>query len=309
MNLYFDTNIYNFIAETGESVMFRKFLKKGRYRVLASSENLLEIIANPNSEAQYNAIKTLTTVASYYEKVPMSWRQAQEVLFEIRRCRPQWLRNIPFDKKARQLLQSSAKRWEDAKEGILPNATAYGVYRRDYESGVSGEQQFQKALRAFLLKRNNDYFLGSRKIDLENPDTYWRVDCLSVWHNAIVVKARESRDYADWLEPFTTKNTFSDTTTDKFWLEEVRAENLPCNRLSSLVSFYQVRHKITHGNPTDQMHAPHLLDVDILLTADRAFFDVLSEIVKLHFPNNGRPVFVNRSSTSALGELVSVLEE
>ena len=45
MKLYFDTNVYNFIAACGESNSVRRFLDGLGYTVQASGENLFEIYA------------------------------------------------------------------------------------------------------------------------------------------------------------------------------------------------------------------------------------------------------------------------
>ena len=88
MKLYFDTNVYNFIAACGESHAVRRFLDNAGHKVQASSSNLFEIYAIPDSSARRTEISTLVTIASSYEPKPQSWLHAYEVRREIRSVPP-----------------------------------------------------------------------------------------------------------------------------------------------------------------------------------------------------------------------------
>ncbi len=127
------------------------------------------------------------------------------------------------------------------------------------------------------------------------------------WYQALVVRSPASRDYADWLDPYVKEAAFNDPTYARFWLQDVRAENIPRNRLVGLVTYYQVHHKIAHGNAEDQIHAGNLLDVDLFITADRAYYAVLLEVVNRHFTGVARPLLLDRRAPSALGELSAAL--
>jgi hypothetical protein len=79
------------------------------------------------------------------------------------------------------------------------------------------------------------------------------------------------------------------------------------NRLTGLIRYYQLRHKITHGNARDQLHANYLLDVDLFFTADRAFHAILVEVVEKHLVGAAHPILLNRSAPSVLTELHATL--
>jgi hypothetical protein len=74
-----------------------------------------------------------------------------------------------------------------------------------------------------------------------------------------------------------------------------------------LVNFYQLEHKVTHGNAADQLHAGHWLRDDLLFTADAAFYEVLKKIADTHFPQRPKPVFIDRQAASCVGQVESVL--
>jgi len=138
------------------------------------------------------------------------------------------------------------------------------------------------------------------------PDLFWRVDCLLVWFEAISRKRPESRDYADWLLPYVKDRAFNNPTYIDFWINRVKAEKARKNQITSLVGYYQLKHKVTHGNSNDQVHACHALDADVFLTPDKAFFQILDEILP-HFTKIARIVFINRQASSALDEITKAI--
>ncbi len=297
----------------------RQFLDNAGHDVRASADNLFEIYAIPDKSARISEIKTLISVASCFEKKPGSWLHAQELRREIGRLRPQWLRSSSFTTKERkrekQFLKGHLERWDDAKSLKLRPARAFAAYRGDYESGWRTERATQKWLREEFRRGVSKFWLGASskrhqlltEVDFGDPEVFWRVDCFMVWFNALVRRTCASRDYADWLDPYVREDSFGDPSYPEFWLEEVAAENVPRNRLTGLVAYYQEHHKITHGNPGDQLHANNLLDVDVLCTADRAFFDILTKVTARYLGGVARPVLLDRQAPSALGELRAAL--
>jgi len=198
--------------------------------------------------------------------------------------------------------------WKDAQQGVMPESEAYAVFRRDSEQGVNQNRRAQQELRRERQNGPLNCTLytpdgGELPIQLANPEVYWRWDCLQVWYNAVELHSPESRDYADWLCPYLRPGCFREPSYALFWLREVNGDLLPLNRLTGLIAFYQLRKKITHGNAADQLHASHWLRSDLFVTADRAFYDILSEVATRHYPNQPHPVLIERSATTVRGQL------
>src|SRR4051794_37195059 len=89
--LYFDNNIYDMVCKLDQTEEVAAFLRSSHHKVTASATNILELYAIRNYELRKKQMKTLACVATGYEEVPESFRQAKEVLGEVRRLRPQWL--------------------------------------------------------------------------------------------------------------------------------------------------------------------------------------------------------------------------
>lgn len=312
MRLYFDTNLYHYICQTGEANAIRGHLRQLGHVVMASEFNLLEAYANPNRRNIPDELKAIVTVATEYTEKPQAWLHTREVLSEIRRCRPHWIRPIPFTRKAKDFLKAHHSKWEEAKKLRMPPHFAVSAYRNDAEPGMSATKQFQMELRSSVLKGGPAWSLGQierggfqsvANLHLDDPENYWRIDCLLSWFNAIELRTQSSRDYADYLCPYIKEHAFSDRSYLSFWTEDVQKENVILNRIQGLVSYYQLSFKITHGNAYDQLHAGYLLDVDKMLTADRAFFGVLSKLVANHHLGGAQPILVDRQADSFLEQL------
>jgi hypothetical protein len=138
------------------------------------------------------------------------------------------------------------------------------------------------------------------------PDLFWRIECLITWFEAISKKIPESRDYADWLLPYIRDNAFGAPTYPDFWLNRVKEKNVPRNRMSSLVYLYQMKYKVTHGNSNDQEHACHVFDVDVFLTADKAFYKTLEWAIP-HFTDTAKITFIDRRAPSPFEEITRAI--
>lgn len=139
--------------------------------------------------------------------------------------------------------------------------------------------------------------------DPHDVERNWRQECLQSWHNALVNREPGSRDYVDYLGPYLKPSAFVDpVSTARFWLTEVDGDRVPLNRATGLAHFFQLEHKVGHGNPLDSLHACYLLDVDVFVTADRAFATTLDKL-KTHLAHHADVLFVDRSSASTVDEL------
>ncbi len=318
MRVYLDTNVYSMAASLGDVEALHASCKRGGIQVLASAENLLEILAIPDDNDRRREMTALTRIASKFEQTPLSYRHAMEVLYELRRLRPQWVRSPVGYRKAKAFLAAHREGWRQARRGEVPPSEAFAAYRRDAESGIDRARQHQRGLKEFRKEDVGDaWFLAVgegnaaaeplERIDLTDADQAWRLDCLGVWQNAIIRKDPASRDYRDYLGPYLTDSALLDeTSVVSFWLHEVDSLRMPLNRICGLATYFQLRHKIGHGNPLDGLHAGHLIDVDCFVTADRAFFAVCEAIGRV-VNSVARIRLMNRAAASTVTELERAL--
>jgi len=79
--------------------------------------------------------------------------------------------------------------------------------------------------------------------------------------------------YADWLEGEINLSMMMLQTPERthFWLHEPDPVRMPRHWLRSAFEFQQQFHKITDGTPGDCQLGTYLVEVDLMLSADRNF--------------------------------------
>lgn len=312
MKAYFDTNVYRFIREKRETDAVRKVLQRCACELEASSLNLFETYAIKHPSERLAELEVIVSIADAFEARPVPWKQAIELHGELRRLRPSWMQAAPRTRNIRRFLHAHVERWHLAQLRQLPAAEEYAAYSRPAEAGIRGQGTIQRSLRQIGTCHDTLVQLVGpdgtpRPVDLANPEVYWRAEGMAVWYNAIVMKDPACRDYADWLGPYLKPQAFRDDSYGPFWLNEVLADSMPSNRLTGLVAYYQLRDRITHGNPADQLHACHWLSADVFFTADRAFHRALDQAACSHFQGGRRPILLDRSAHSCAAQLDEVL--
>lgn len=311
MNLYFDTNVYRFITERGEASQVAALFDRYGCRLAVSAGNLFETYAVGSSSDRAKEMKTIARLGRDYSPQPESYLHALEVQREIRRLRRQWINPVPHKREIRTLLKGHQDLWTRVLNGELPSSSDFASYSDDAEQGIATARCFQKDLRALFLDPARDFELRTPSghtvsVNVEDPEVFWRFEGLSVWYEAIVRENPASRDYADWLKPFLKRHAFADPSYLSFWLHDADADAMPLNRLTGLVSYYQLKQKITHGNSADQIHASCWLMHNLFVTADRAFHEALASAAR-HYPRHRAPALVNREDPSFASQLDSIL--
>jgi hypothetical protein len=138
-------------------------------------------------------------------------------------------------------------------------------------------------------------------------ENYWRYQAsLAFWHG---LKGEwGTSDYADFLRPHINFGTFTEQEWSEFWLLDVSSEAVPAIRLYHLAEFLQTSRRITAGNPMDALHAVHLLGHDLLLTSDRNFHIVLTELRAEHVPKAAIPILLGGSPLDVAEEFRRAIE-
>jgi hypothetical protein len=312
VNVYFDTNIYRFITERNEIRQVAELLRQFECRLSVSTLNLLETFAVKSLTDRSREMETMIRLGNDYPPTPESYLHALEVRREVKRLRPRWLNRGPRRGMELSHLRNHRAVWAAAKAGRLPSAFEFEPYSVVAERGIASVREIQKYERKsvhdgfnILLMRTPD---GSAVThDFEDPEFYWRFQGLNVWFEAVEKQSPAMRDYADWLRPYLRPNSFTDPSYFTFWIDEVLADAMPLNRLTGLVSFYQLKQKPTHGNAIDQIHATCWLTNDLFITADRAFYEALTSAAG-HYPGRRLPVLVNRELKSMASQLEEILK-
>lgn len=320
--VYFDTNLYKYIVECGEVPFVADMLRKHKLKLLASLSNLTELLANPNEDQMFKEVKSLRAISDFHEEIPQPYLHAKEVLMAISRLRPKWLRPLIDRRQIDYYLKEKRLLWARVRRSDYPvDDPPFLAYRHTAETGISEIRNLQRTIRSELLKGNNLWEMRIQRksinidleqsvvpVDWDDPEIWWRTDCMATWFESLVRLQPALRDYNDFLSPYVDAEKFIGDDYSQFWMKDVKAKWVPRNRLMALAGFYQLKRKITHGNAEDLNHASHLLDVDYFLTADKSFYGVLQDVTR-HFDKSGSPVLINRSAASAVEEIARAIRE
>jgi hypothetical protein len=300
MRLYLDSNVYSYILETRESREARALFAATSATVLSSDTVVLEAARIPDREQRLARMAAIRCVATRRISPPFAFRQAMEVLAEMRRCRPEWLEPVPATRTIERILAVGERNWKRLRNDVLFDP-AVGLPEYLNAAGSSGAEYLRRQ-REFRQIRLNSRDVAFQAIDPEfqpylepfsQPERYWRLNSAGIWAAALK-GAPHMSDYRDFLEPFLRR--ISDVSAWlRFWYVDVNADAMPLGRLHSAAEYYQPSRPVTHGNILDAHHAIHLADCDRLLTCDHDLFKVLL-LIRAEFPATvfGQPVLVRR---------------
>lgn len=318
MNIYLDTNVYSYIHEAREGREARDYFREISAQILIDDVVILETARVPDRKERLRRLQTVRTVSSVFITPPSAYREAMEVLGEIRRCRPTWLEPAPDESMVSKFLRLGPRNWRKFKYDRLPDpALALPRYLRDAEPASQTFLAAQRQMRqvfleatAYEFRVDNDE-LQEYLDSLGQTERYWRLSSEGVWAAALNGEAA-MRDYKDFLGPYLAPRRIERRDWASFWFRDVAGNAMPVSRLRSAVEFHQSAAKITHGNPMDIDHGLHLANCDLLLTCDRSFFKVLGLVAEEGVPGArlGRPVLVPRlSGHSALEAIRGAVDE
>jgi hypothetical protein len=312
MRIYLDNNVYSFIQEAREAREARQLFRAIPAEVLASDTVVLEAAPIKDREERLTRMAVLRAVSRDRIDPPFTYRQSQEVLREIRRCHPEWLRSDPALSSIDKILDVHRRRWKKLRNDVLFDpADGFPQYLQAVGSSHTDYANAQKQLRELRSQSENLSFQASDPEfqaflePLSQADRFWRLAAAAQWAAALD-GAPEAGDFRDFLGPYLIRLP-SSGAWKRFWYVEAAAEDLPLIRLHYAVAFHQPSRPVTRGNLLDAHHAVYLPDCDLFLTCDQDFFAVLN-LVRAGFPSAdlGSPVLVNRkphrSSVEALRE-------
>jgi hypothetical protein len=317
MKLYFDTNVYDYIAKCGNAAETRDKLDEQGCSVEASALNLIEIWRIPNWQARTEHVRTVTAIAREYEQLPRSYAEAREVLAELRRIRPAWVRRFASrdeKRRIRMLLNGHREHWREAR--LSPGS---GGERIDNYIKIAntGDPDAQKQLRRVMLPYLNP--VHGLQMYSSDPnyqaitkgygpaEFFWRNAALVTWQAAILAKLPAVRDLRDWAGPYLSEAAFRGQDQLEFWYVEADASRLPITRMKGLVGYYQLQRRVTPGNAHDIEHSAYALAADVFLTADESFDKTLTAACS-HHGNTARLCFVDKKFGNPADSIFSALD-
>ncbi len=317
-----DTNLWSYVADASASPDLERMIKARQITVVMPPSTLVEVVQTPPAEPRRRIIAALT--AGQRQRLPSEAQsECSELVTEIRRCRPQWIRRFPDTARVASLQGFWTKRiWREAavdsqrlhdyQRGQRPVRDHLLAVQRGHRAEVTRTSANVRPLTALQLAAppgTPDSVL--RGWDGQ-PVEAWRVASRDVyWHQLAVVGGRaavtaEDTTFADWVGAYVDLRALRADPTEftRFWLSDVSLQAMPRNWLRWAVSIAQTQYKVTGGNAADEQHSSYLLDCDLFLSADASFIQVLQDVREDAPFTFARPMLVSGDDSSPVVERI-----
>ncbi|TCC32042.1 hypothetical protein [Kribbella speibonae] len=296
MRLILDTNLWSDIGDEGVASEFDDFVSRRKLEVLVPPSILIEVCRLSVRELRDPIVRALA-VGPRRRLPTEAESESAELVAEIRRLRPDWMRKMPNTAKVAALNAFWTRQvWRTA---LIDSQRIY-----DYELGGrrlhDDLMKVQQSERSQLLQSNFslrpltalEVSEGTAGFGREpggwpdEPIEAWRMSSFELyWHQLVKIAGRavltkEDTTSADWVGAYVDLSRLRRSMSDflHLWAYEVDLLSMPRNWVRWAVNVMQVGEKVTGGNPSDEQHSAYLLDCDRFLTADQRYASVLRAV-------------------------------
>jgi hypothetical protein len=324
MRVILDTNVWSYIATRGETDRFEDFARERRLDVVVPPSILLEALRTSDATLRAQIVGAITRRGVARSHPSTEARQlADELISEIRRLRPDWLRTFPETSKLPVLENFWTKTiWQRAAADPTLIAERMNAESEMDQAAqeVYATQEFNK--QAFTESAASAKWEVEPWVDLsDQPENerlgwegeriaFWRADNSMIWWAVALSGAsgrvRLHKTLHDWLDPWIRPDLIRGEREgwNRFWYFDVDGARMPRNWIMSLMPWAQILTKLGEGNSRDVQHAAYLFDADVFFTADRRYAASLEHL------RPWSPVqFARTARVSATLPLVAGIEE
>lgn len=204
--------------------------------------------------------------------MPEAYHEAQELLREVRRLRPQWLRATPNLERVRRFrfdwMRTTGGFWDRARSRPELEANALQELEQGMLDAARSQADSARQLTAAVGLKYETAQLCTMRVRLSNPIAGWDGSDLEPWRVsalssvAHVVRLGRPHAYLDWLEDQLDLEAalLSGAPWVKFWFHDVLVENMPRFWLRWAFETLQSLRRVTDGTPCDAQLGTYLTE-------------------------------------------------
>jgi hypothetical protein len=293
MRVALDTNIWSYLADSGEVAKFDARAAAAGLRIVTPPSILLEVLYTRDPGRRMAIVDAL---CSGRRLRPPTEAQAmcEEVIAEIRRLHPEWLRRMPDTAEVASLNSFWTKRiWREARHRA--SATRVDGAERSHQDLITRNQRTNASnaeaeafdildLNALVASPQPGDALKGRGWRDERPVALWRAEnAVLYWYQVIVVGSRaivtkEDSTFTDWVGAYVDLRELRRHEDEFFamWLYDVNAKAVLRNWVAWAIVWAQMQRKVEQSGAIDAQHSAYLCDCDVFLTADKRFAHALN---------------------------------
>jgi hypothetical protein len=221
--------------------------------------------------------------------MPEAYSESMEILREIERVRPAWLRGEPdllaFNRFKKDWARKTGTKGFWARCERSPQMEAHYVTVLEEGSMEVARTEAHVSRKEMIEKKwARIPPMDTMIAGFEAPLPGWRGDLVEAWRVPSffqMTHALSSKDHAyrDWIRPFVELDNGLLRSRDwvEFWLYLTNKSAMPRQWLRWGHSFAQRFRKVTQGSPGDAQLFTYFTETDIVISADKALIDILED--------------------------------
>jgi hypothetical protein len=281
-----DSNIWRYIVDNGSQGPLLQLARNGRYDVQIAPGVLYEALRLKDASRRASLVNLMTN-SRFHRLMPEAYSESMEILQEIERVRPDWLRNTPdlrvFNRLKKDWTRTRGGFWARCERSPLSEARHIAWL----ESGLieKARKEVHHARKEMMdagWKRNPP--MDKTLMSFKHPVPGWRGDKLEAWRFDSFIAmtfslARKDDAYRDWIAPFVELdgNFLRSAAWGEFWFYLADKTKLPRQWMRWAYSFAQRFRRVTPGSPGDTQLSTHFVETDVMITADKALTEIVEE--------------------------------
>jgi hypothetical protein len=298
MKILLDTNVWRYLIDSGQHDRLHQIARRSRVQIAIAPLILIETLRLSDPVLR-KKIVALQARDCWKRLMPEAYLECDDLRQEILKYHPEWVLEKRDTARFRKLrydwVRSNGGWW--SKTRTETDAVAADYASQDTRVLEMAREQARDTREAVL--RRGEVILGrtsladipgswtTRKGEKVETDG-WRVYASAVWENALA----QNSVFRDWLGCDIDVNlllTLYASEFADFWAYEVQASSLPRMWIRAAMFALQSERKTTDGTPVDAAIAVNLVDVDVIVSADKNFVYMANRI------HNEAPMDVGRA--------------
>jgi hypothetical protein len=281
-----DTNVWRYVVNNNSQGRLLQLASNGSHELQIAPAVLYETLRLKDVSLRETLVH-LMVKPRFHRLMPEAYSESMEILREIERAQPNWLRDEPdlqfFTRLRNDWTRTTGGFWVRCARS--PASEACFLSRGEGDLLDAAKVQTELARKEMIdtgWKRNPP--MDGTLMAFDGPVPGWRGDMVEAWRmNSLVglsyALSRQGNAYRDWIAPFVELDygLLASEAWLEFWLYLTNKSALPRQWMRWAHSFAQRFRKPTPGSPADTQLFTYFLETDLVITADKALLEILEE--------------------------------
>ncbi|RYD85956.1 MAG: hypothetical protein EOP84_00675 [Verrucomicrobiaceae bacterium] len=282
-----DNNVWRYVVDARAGGRLALAARDGAYDVQIAPSVVYEALRT-RDPALRKALVSVMTDRRFVRLMPEAYSESMEILREIERLHPAWLRTSPN----REFVRRLEADWRQKTSGFWVRcATAPEAEADRLSQGGDGVMMHGARAQAENARQEirdvgwkKSPAMDEIRVSFSEPRAGWAGDTFEPWRmdglaGLTYALSRRGSAYRDWIASFVTieNGLLSSAEWLRFWVYEADETRMPRQWMRWAHAFSQRFRKVTPGTPADTQLATYFFDTDLVVSADKALLDTLEE--------------------------------